>query len=259
VLSVWCLVIDVIRKPEIRTYPNLEDLSRAAAWYVCETAGEAIKKNGVFTFVLSGGSTPRLLYEELARQPISKRIDWQKTHIFWGDERYLPPDHNDSNYALAFQRLLSKVDVPPANVHRIITENSSAKDAADNYEKTLRQFFLPPSGSEDDTYLPSFDVVLLGLGEDGHTASLFPGDAALEEKYRWVVAVDGANASPPVQRITLTIPILNMADCAIFLVSGSRKKEVFEEIMNNPGTAPYPAARIRPSGRLLWFIDKWLV
>jgi 6-phosphogluconolactonase len=258
-VSALLAAIDVNKRPEIRSYPSLPELSRAAAEYVCETAGEAIRKRGVFTFVLSGGSTPRLLYEKLARQPISKRIDWQKTHIFWGDERYLPPDHPDSNYALAFQRLVSKVDVPPANVHRIITESPSAKDAADNYEKTLRHFFRLPLGSEDDTYLPSFDVVLLGLGEDGHTASLFPGDAALEEKYRWVVAVDGANASPPVPRITLTFPILNMADCAIFLVSGSRKKEVFEEIMKNPGTAPYPAARIRPSGRLLWFIDKWLV
>jgi 6-phosphogluconolactonase len=246
-------------KPEIHTYPNLPELSRAAAEYVCETAEEAIKKSGVFTFVLSGGSTPRLLYEELACQSISKRIDWQKTHIFWGDERYLPPDHQDSNYALAFQRLVSKVDVPPANVHRIITESPSARDAADNYEKTLRQFFGPPPGGEDDTSLPSFDVILLGLGEDGHTASLFPGDAALEEKYRWVVAVDGANAFPPVPRITLTFPVLNKADCVIFLVSGSKKKKVFEEIMNNPGTAPYPAARIRPSGRLLWFIDKWLM
>jgi 6-phosphogluconolactonase len=258
-VSALLAAIDVNKRPEIRSYPSLPELSRAAAEYVCETAGEAIRKRGVFTFVLSGGSTPRLLYEELARQPISKRIDWQKTHIFWGDERYLPPDHPDSNYALAFQRLVSKVDVPPAQVHRIITESPSAKDSAEDYEKTLRHFFRSPSGSEDDKYLPSFDVILLGLGEDGHTASLFPGDAALEEKYRWVVAVDGANASPPVPRITLTFPILNKADCVIFLVSGSRKKEVFEEIMNNPGTAPYPAARIRPSGRLLWFIDKWLV
>lgn len=246
-------------KPEIHTYPTLADLSVAAAEFIVELAEAKITEKNIFTLVLSGGSTPRLLYEELARQPISKRIDWQKTHIFWGDERYLPPDHPDSNYALAFQRLVSKVDVPPAQVHRIITESPSAKDAAEDYEKTLRHFFRSPSGSEDDKSLPSFDVILLGLGEDGHTASLFPGDPALEEKYRWVVAVEGANASPPVPRITLTFPILNKADCVIFLVSGSRKKEVFEEIINNPGTAPYPAARIRPSGRLLWFIDKWLV
>jgi 6-phosphogluconolactonase len=246
-------------KPEISIYPSLEDVSRAAAEYICEIAEEAIQERNIFTLALSGGSTPRLLYEELARQPISRRIDWQKTHLFWGDERYLSPDHPDSNYALAFQALVSKVDVPPANVHRILTESGSAKAAAEDYEKTLRHFFRPPAESEDNLYHPSFDLILLGLGQDGHTASLFPGDAALEEKNRWVVAVDGASASPPVPRITLTLPVLNKAKCVIFLVSGSRKKEVFAEIMNNPGTAAYPAARVRPSGRLLWFIDEWLV
>jgi 6-phosphogluconolactonase len=246
-------------KPEILTYPSLEDLSRAAAGYICEIAEEAIKERNIFTLVLSGGSTPRLLYEELARQPISKKIDWQKTHVFWGDERYLPPDHPDSNYALAFQALVSKVDIPTANVHRVITERDSANAAAEDYEKTLRHFFQHPAGSQDQPYLPSFDLVLLGLGQDGHTASLFPGDAALEEKYRWVVAVDGASASPPVPRVTLTFPVLNKAECVIFLVSGSSKQDVFEGIMNNPGTAAYPAARVRPSGRLLWFIDEWLV
>jgi len=246
-------------KPEILTYPSLEDLSRAAAGYICEIAEEAIKERNIFTLVLSGGSTPRLLYEELARQPISKKIDWQKTHVFWGDERYLPPDHPDSNYALAFQALVSKVDIPTANVHRVITERDSANAAAEDYEKTLRHFFQHPAGSQDQPYLPSFDLVLLGLGQDGHTASLFPGDAALEEKYRWVVAVDGASASPPVPRVTLTFPVLNKAECVIFLVSGSSKQDVFQGIMNNPGTAAYPAARVKPSGRLLWFIDEWLV
>ena len=247
------------KKPEIRSYPSLPELSRAAAEFIAELAKVTINNRNIFTLVLSGGSTPRLLYEELARQPISKRIDWQKTHIFWGDERYVPPDHPDSNYALAFQALVSKVDIPTANVHRVITESDSANAAAEDYEKTLRHFFRPPAESEDHPYHHSFDLVLLGLGQDGHTASIFPGDAALEEKYRWVVAVDGASASPPVPRVTLTFPVLNKAECVIFLVSGSRKKEVFEEIMNNPGTAAYPAARVRPSGRLLWFIDEWLV
>lgn len=251
-------MINVIRKPEIRTYPGLEDLSRAAAEFVCEIAEEVIRKRGVFTFVLSGGSTPRLLYEELARQPISKRIQWPKTHIFWGDERYVEPDNPESNYGLAFRALVSKVDIPPENVHRIPTESHSVHVAAGAYEETLRRFFRPYPGSIDATYLPSFDLVLLGLGQDGHTASLFPGDAALEEKYRLVVAVDSVRASPPVPRITLTLPVLNKADCVVFLVSGSGKKEVFEEIMNHPETTAYPAARVRPSGRLLWFVDEWL-
>jgi 6-phosphogluconolactonase len=246
-------------KPEIHTYPTLADLSVAAAEFIAELAEAKIKEKGIFTFVLSGGSTPRLLYEELAGQAISKRIDWQNTHIFWGDERYLPPDHPDSNYRMASQALVSKLDVPPANVHRISTESHSVESAAEDYEKTLRHFFRSPAGSKDNTHLPSFDLVLLGLGQDGHTASLFPGDEILEEKYRWVVAVDGATASPPVPRITLTLPVLNEAHCVIFLVSGSGKKEIFQEIINNPGKASYPAARVRPSGRLLWFIAEWLV
>jgi 6-phosphogluconolactonase len=245
-------------KPEIRCFPKLSDLSREAAQFISELAEATIKERNIFTLVLSGGSTPRLLYEELARRPISKKINWQKTHIFWGDERCVPPYHSDSNYGLAHQALVSKVDIPPANVHRIPAEGGSA-NAAEAYEETLRRFFHPPATSEEGTHLPSFDLVLLGLGQDGHTASLFPGDAALEEKYRWVVAVDGASASPPVARITLTLPVLNKAKCVIFLVSGVRKREAFEEIMNNPGTAAYPAARVRPSGRLLWFIDEWLV
>lgn len=252
-------MIDVIRKPEIRTYPSLEDLSRAAAEYICETAEETIKERNIFTLVLSGGNTPRLLYEKLASKPISTRIDWQRTHLFWGDERFLPPDHPDSNFALALQSLISKVDLPPTNINRILTESRSVHAAADAYEKTLLHFFRPPAASDEDMNLPSFDLVLLGLGQDGHTASLFPGDAALEETYRWVVAVDGATASPPVPRITLTLPVLNQADCVIFLVSGSRKRKVFQEIMKSPRTSAYPAAGVRPSGRLLWFVDEMLV
>ena len=246
-------------KPEIHTYPTLADLSVAAAELISGLAEAAIKKKNVFTLVLSGGSTPRLLYEDLALQPFSKRIDWHKTHIFWGDERCVPPNHPDSNYGLAHQALVSKVNIPPANVHRIPAESGSANAAAEAYEETLRHFFAPSAGSEDPTHLPSFDLILLGLGQDGHTASLFPGDVALEEKYRWVAPVDGASASPPVPRVTLTLPVLNEAKWVVFLVSGSRKKGVFEKIINNPGTAAYPAARVRPSGRLLWFIDEWLV
>jgi 6-phosphogluconolactonase len=231
-------------------------LSRAAAKFICEIAKETIKKRGIFTFVLSGGSTPRLLYEELASPSIANRIDWQHTHLFWGDERYVPQDKPESNFALAFQALIAKVNLPATNLHPILTESRSANASAKAYENTLRHFFRPPAESEDDFYLPSFDLVLLGLGQDGHTASLFPGDAAVEEKYRWVVAVDGASASPPVPRITLTLPVLNQAQCIIFLASGSNKREVFQRIVNNPGTVAYPAARIRPLEKLLWFVDE---
>ena len=248
----------MIKKPEIRSYPSLSELSLAAAEFIAELAEAKIRERNIFTLVLSGGSTPRQLYEKLARQPISKRINWQKTHIFWGDERYVPPDHPEGNFSLAVKSLISKVDIPPANINRIPTEIDSAQAAAEGYEKTLRKFFPPAVGSEEGRYFPSFDLVLLGLGQDGHTASLFPGEAALEERDRWVVAVDGANASPPVERITLTLPAINKARYVIFLASGSNKREVFQQVVNNPETSSYPAARVKPLGRLVWFIDEGL-
>ena len=245
-------------KPEIRTYPTLEDLSRAAAEYICEIAKGSIEERGVFTFVLSGGTTPRLLYEKLAEQPYANRIDWQHTHLFWGDERCVPPEHQDSNFALAYETMLSKVAVPPANVHRIPTESGSPKTAAEKYEKSLREFFQMATEPDSSRIFPSFDLLLQGLGLDGHTASLFPGEAALEEMDRWVLAVDGAKASPPVERVTFTLPVINKARYVIFLAAGSNKREVFQQIINNPETSAYPAAKVRPSGRLVWFIDEGL-
>lgn len=245
-------------KPEIRCFPNLSDLSRAAAEFICELAEARIKERNIFTLVLAGGSTPRLLYEELASQPIASRIDWQHTHLFWGDERCVPSDNPDSNFSLALQTLISKVDVPPSNIHRIPATTGSPKAVAAEYETTLQEFFQPTAASDPSTSFPSFDLVLLGIGVDGHTASLFPGDAALEERTSWVVAVEGSSASPPVPRITLTFPVINEAKCVIFLASGSNKREVFQQVVNNPETSAYPAARVKPSGRLLWFIDEGL-
>jgi len=249
---------ECVMKPEIRTHSSLEDLSRAAAECICEIAEEAIKERGIFTLVLSGGTTPRLLYEELAKEPYASRVDWQHTHLFWGDERCVPSDNPDSNFSLALQTLISKVDVPPSNIHRIPAATGSPKPVAAEYETTLREFFQATAAGDPSTSFPSFDLVLLGIGGDGHTASLFPGDAALEERDRWVVAVDGANASPPVERITLTLPAINKARYVIFLASGSNKREVFQQVVNNPETSSYPAARVKPSGRLVWFIDEGL-
>ena len=245
-------------KPEIRTHPSLEDLSRAAAEYICEIAERAIKERGIFTFVLSGGTTPRLLYEELAREPFAIRVAWQHTHFFWGDERCVPSDSPDSNYSLALQALISKVDVPPSNIHRIPATSGTPKAVAAEYETTLREFFQPSAPSDPSISFPSFDLVLLGMGADGHTASLFPGDAALEERTSWVVAVEGSSASPPVRRITLTFPVINEAKCVLFLVSGPSKLKVLQEILNNPHTATYPAAHVQPQGKLLWFIEEGL-
>jgi 6-phosphogluconolactonase len=245
-------------KPEIQRYPSLEDLSRAAAEYTCKIAERAIKKRGIFTFVLSGGTTPRLLYEELAREPYASRVDWQHTHLFWGDERCVPSDSPDSNFSLALQELISRVDVPPSNIHSIPATIGSANAVAKEYENTLREFFHPSVESDSIISFPSFDLILLGMGIDGHIASLFPGDAALEERTSWVVAVEGSSASPPVPRITLTLPVINEAKCVLFLVSGSNKLKVLQEILNNPHTGTCPAAQVQPVGKLLWFIDEGL-
>ena len=249
----------MIKKTEIRSYANLPQLSLAAAEFIAELAEARIKERNIFTLVLSGGSTPRPLYEELANQPLSNKIDWQHTHLFWGDERCVPPNHPDSNFALAYEAMLSKVAVPPANVHRIPAETDSAETAAEKYEKSLREFVRVTTEPDSARTFPSFDLVLLGLGEDGHTASLFPGDAALEEKTKWAVAVDGSTATPPVPRVSLTLPVLNEARHVLFLASGAGKRKVFQEILNNPEKAGYPAARVEPSGRLLWFIDELLM
>jgi 6-phosphogluconolactonase len=247
-------------RPEVRRYPNFENLSRAAAGFVCELAEKAVKKKGFFSFVLSGGKTPRLLYEILAKKDFSERMPWQQTHIFWGDERVVPPDHPDSNYAMAFDTLISKVPLPPENVHRIPTEKHPPDTIATVYENALRGFFQNTGRGEEISTLPAFDLILLGVGQDGHTASLFPGDLALEERSRWVVAVSGSKASPPVPRITLTYPIINRARCVLFLTSVSGKKEVLEAILDGqvPEDQPYPAARVKPLGSLLWFIDDGL-
>jgi len=248
-------------KPEVRRYPNLSELSRAAAEFICGLARESAEKCGLFTVALSGGSTPKTLYEDLARPPFTVRMPWAHTHLFWGDERCVLPDHPDSNFAMAFRTLISKAPVPPQNVHRIPVEAGSPEKAAEAYERILRKFFRfsdRSDASHQGESFPSFDLVLLGVGKDGHTASLFPGNQALEERKRWVAAVDHPHGSPPVPRITLTLPVINSAKRVLFLVSGAGKREVLGSILENPDSAAqrYPAARVSPQGKVVWMIDE---
>lgn len=248
-------------KPEVRRYPTLSELTRAAAEFVCSLARESAERRGLFTVALSGGSTPKTLYEDLARPPFSARMPWPHIHFFWGDERCVPPDHPDSNFAMAFRALVSKPPIPPQNVHRVPAEGGTPHDAAQTYEKMLREFFRfsnSSHASHQGESFPSFDLVLLGVGKDGHTASLFPGDQALEERKRWVAAVDHPHGSPPVPRITLTFPVINSAKCTLFLVSGAGKQEVLRSILENPDSAAqrYPAARVSPQGKVVWMIDE---
>jgi len=252
-------------KPEVQRYRNLEALSYAAAEFTCRLAEECMERYGAFTIALSGGNTPRPIYEALARPPFDTRMPWRDIHLFWGDERCVPSDHPDSNFAMAFRTLISKVPVPSQNVHRIPTELNPPEDAAEAYEKILGEFFGSFGKLERYSHasggiepFPSFDLILLGVGKDGHTASLFPGNQALEEKKRWVAVVRGPYGSPPVPRITLTLPVINRAECVLFLVSGVGKREVIRSILKDldPATRSYPAARVSPVGRLVWLIDE---
>jgi 6-phosphogluconolactonase len=240
--------------PGVHRHPNLESLSLAAAALVAEVAEVSVQTRGRFTFVLSGGTSPRMLYERLAQPPFLEKMPWSRTYLFWGDERCVPPDHPHSNFGLARQALLSTVPLPAANVYPIPGAVVPPEAAAFEYEESLRLFFQTGGTLK----FPVFDLLLLGLGPDGHTASLFPGDPALEEKRRWTRAVRVTSVSPSVPRITLTLPVINRARTVLFLVSGTGKKTVLDEILSDPAKASlrYPAAKVRPSGRLLWLIDE---
>lgn len=228
--------------------PDAPALFRAAAEEVSVAAQEAIAQQGRFTIALSGGHTPRGLYSLLATDKGRPPIVWRQVHVFWGDERHVPPDHPDSNYRMARETLLDHVALPQANVHRIPAEEPDADRAAARYEEELRRFFRLDGAS-----LPRFDLVLLGLGAEGHTASLFPGTAALDETARLVVAAHVPALGT--DRITLTLPVLNHAACVLFLVAGSEKAAAVHTVLEQPGGTPLPAQRVRPAGRLIWLLD----
>jgi 6-phosphogluconolactonase len=235
-------------QPELKIVADAAALAREAAQEFLRRAQAAIAEHGRFTVALSGGNTPRSVYSFLAAE-YKDSLAWDKVFIFFGDERHVPPDDPESNFRMANESLLSHVPLPEQNVFRIKAE-LAVELAAQKYEDRLREFFAPRQGE-----WPRFDLIFLGIGEDGHTASLFPGTAALEEKTRMVVAnhVEKLNTS----RITFTFPVLNHAAEALFLVYGPGKAKVLSEILRQPGRPLYPAQLVRPeNGRLLWMADQ---
>ena len=235
---------------EIRVSTTPQELFEAAAEVVVHTAKNAVEQRGRFTIALSGGSTPKSLFNLLATNARTV-LPWDRMFFFWGDERHVPPTDPESNYRMAEEAMLSKIPVAAGNVFRIPAENPDAAAAADAYEQTLRKFFqLGPGG------VPIFDLILLGMGPDGHTASLFPGSAGLQEKTRLVIAnwVDKLKTS----RLTLTLPVLNAARCVAFLVSGTDKAAVLKTVLEEDGPAEqYPSKLIRPNnGKLIWLVDR---
>jgi 6-phosphogluconolactonase len=200
-----------------------------------------------FSVALAGGNTPKRVYELLATERFAQRVEWPQVDLFFGDERCVPPDHPDSNYAMVYEALISNVEIPAKNVHRIIGEGNPGESAR-LYENQLRTFFAGAAW-------PHFSLVLLGMGEDGHTASLFPGSDALNEKSKWVVATrpDGSNHD----RITLTVPVFNNAARVVFLVTGAAKAARLAQVLRpQPGSDPLPAQAIQPvAGSLEWLVD----
>ena len=233
---------------EIQIFPDTSALFHGAAVLFAEQAQSAIRQHGRFTVALSGGSTPKSLYGLLAK---NASLPWDNVFFFFGDERHVPPTDPESNYRMARESILSKIPVPAANVFRVPAENPDANQAAASYEQALRDFFQTPPGG-----FPVLDLVLLGMGPDGHTASLFPGSQALGEKSRWVVSnwVEKFKTN----RITLTLPVLDNASAVMFLVSGRDKAAVLREVLEGtqPGTQ-FPSKLIRPEhGRLVWMVDQ---
>lgn len=227
--------------------PDAPALAREAAGRLLAQARAAVESRGRFSVALSGGSTPVGTYRLLAEEPYCSQIPWDGVHLFWGDERCVPPDEHGSNYRLAWQALISRVPLPPDNVHRIQGE-LAPEEAARAYRREMEDFFCGP--------LPRFDLVLLGLGSDGHTASLFPGSEALDARTEMAVAAEAEYEGRPAQRVTLTLPAINAARQALFLVTGPAKAEIVAQVLGSR-EGSLPAERVCPTaGQLIWLLDE---
>lgn len=243
---------------QVEVFADPAALHAAAGELFVDSACRAVQANGRFSVALAGGATPNGLYTLLATKPFRSRVPWAQVHVFWGDERCVPPDDPRSNYRAGYELLLSKVPVPPAQIHRIPGE-IDAGEAARGYEQQLRAHFDTPSGAPRFAPRARFDLVLLGLGVDGHTASLFPGGNAVGEQQRWAVAEYAKSAA--MWRVTLTPPLINAAAQVLFLVSGSEKRDIVRALLDDAseasaGRVRYPAETIAPlEGALRWFVD----
>jgi 6-phosphogluconolactonase len=235
-------------KSNIHIFDDSEAVARAAARRFVDLAHESLNARGGFSVALAGGSTPKRVYELLASDEFNTQIAWQHVHIFFGDERCVPPEHHDSNYRMAREALLTHVMLPVENVHRMVGEGDAVANAR-LYEDELREFF-------DGAQWPAFDLVMLGMGDDGHTASLFPGSRALSEEQAWVTAnwVEKFDTF----RITLTAPAINHARHVMFIVTGAGKADRLPEVLNGPSEPErLPSQLIKPiDGMLEWFTDK---
>lgn len=235
---------------ELRILENGEELAREAADFVVWAGEQAIQNAGAFRLALSGGSTPKALYALLAGTGLVQRLDWRRVVVFFGDERCVPPDHADSNFRMANEALIKPLNIPQDCIFRMHGEDEPGQ-AARRYEESLRKEFGAPAPA-----WPRFDLILLGLGDDGHTASLFPGTPALGEQKRLVVPNQAPQGAK--QRLTFTVPLINQAHTVVFLVSGKSKAPALRAVLEDRAAdnKKFPAKLIQPeNGRLIWFLD----
>ncbi len=234
---------------DIKIYDNRENLFIAAAERWFEIYKKSILERGIFHVSLAGGSTPRQLYKLISRPEISKKTDWRRVHIYFGDERAVPCDHPDSNFRMAKEAFLDRIPIPCSNIHRIETENGDVQEAALRYEQVLINN-LP----ESEKGIPQFDLVLLGIGPDGHTASLFPGTDILYQQKRYVDAVYVKQKST--WRISITFPVINHARHILFLVAGADKRDVVQQILSGSQQSPrLPVQMLEPAGQVEMYLD----
>ena len=234
-------------RPRIDISPDAEALARRVAQWITDLACHA---GGRFSVALSGGSTPKRLYQILAVPPLRGAVPWDRIHWFWGDDRFVPRDDPNSNYGMARDAMLAHVPVPSGNIHGIPIEGTPA-DGARAYQKELMSWY---GADMLDPARPLFDIVLLGMGPDGHTASLFPGKPALDEQRAWVIEVPVPGLNPQVPRVTLTFPALESARSVAFVAAGADKKAMMDRAL--AGDRELPSARVRSQGELVWFVDK---
>lgn len=235
---------------QLHIFDNANDLSNAAAKWIADTISETLKSKDRFTIALSGGSTPQKLHTILAASPYKEQVDWSRVHFFWGDERAVPFEDNRNNAKMAFDTLLDHVPVQKENIH-VMRTDISPEESADEYENKLKEYFSSTDNAKD-----SFDLVLLGMGDDGHTLSLFPGLPVVHESQRWATAF--FLQQQDMFRITLTAPIVNRSAKIAFLVAGAGKAPALKEVLKGKyDPDKYPSQQIKPiHGELVWFVDK---
>jgi len=225
--------------PGVQVFADPEEVARGSARLFVDYAWQSIAKHGQFMVALSGGTTPKRMFQLLASDQFKGQVDWAKVHVFWSDERAVPPTSSESNYGMARRELLIRVPIPEGNVHRMEAEKPSIGRGAHEYEEVLRKYL-----DLDDRGFPRFHLIFLGMGQDGHTASLFPGGRVTRQTSRWVSTPMVTKLN--MRRMTLTLPVLDAAMRVVFLVVGPEKAEILREVLQGKADPPYPAQLVQP-------------